>query len=95
MTFCEIYGIKPMSHGEDINMPEAAKATRNNKIHIIDQVRDIRKMLDTIEFVARTAPERNDADHSELVSQFREKVDKMYDEVDKTFYFSCTGKEKR
>ena len=38
MTFCEIYGIKPMSLGEEINMPEVAKATRNNKIHIIDQV---------------------------------------------------------
>lgn len=76
-----IYGIKPMSFSEEASMPENAKQTRNNKIHMIDKITNIRRMLDVIEGMARDIPEKDDENHSQIVQAFRENVDRAYNEV--------------
>lgn len=70
-----------MSFEEEASMPKAAKRTRNNKIHMIDKITNIRRMLDIIEDMARDIPEKNDENHSQIVQAFRENVDRAYNEV--------------
>lgn len=82
-----IYGIKPMSFEEEASMPEAAKRTRNNKIHMIDKITNIRRMLDVIEGMARDIPEKNDENHSQIVQSLKEKVDQAYNGVYQTMIF--------
>ena len=76
-----IYGIEPMSFSEEASMPEAAKRTRNNKIYIIDKITSMRRMLDTIEGMARNIPEKDDENHSQLVQLFKKNIDRAYNEV--------------
>lgn len=82
-----LYGIKPMSFSEEASMPENAKQTRNNKVHIIDKITSIRRMLDTIENITRNIPEKDDTEHSQLVESFKEKVDGAYNSTYQTMFF--------
>lgn len=82
-----LYGIKPMSFSEEASMPENAKQTRNNKVHIIDKITSIRRMLDTIENITRNIPEKDNKEHSQLVESFKEKVDGAYNSTYQTMFF--------
>lgn len=85
--FCESYGIRPMSVNEEANLPYYEKQTRNNKIHMIDTCESMRRMLNSIEYRMKRAPELNNKEHAELVDNFRKLMDESFKALDKYFRF--------
>lgn len=85
--FCESYGIKPMSINEEAALPQYAKQTRNNKIHMIDTCEQMRRMLNSIEYRMKHAPELNKREHAELVENFKELLDESFKALDKSFRY--------
>lgn len=91
-SICERYGIKPMTLSEEAAMPPSIRRTRENKIYMIDAINLMRKQLDSMEFVVKQIPERDDDDHSQLIQKLREKVAVAKIYVEDADYFSHTGK---
>ena len=76
------YGLKPLSFKEEFNLPKYARQTRHNKMKIIDTCDHATKLIDTIKYRAKYAPELNDPEHAELVQEFADKVNELYKAVE-------------
>lgn len=74
----ERYGIKPMTFDEEWNQPKNARQTRRNKMKIVDTCEFARRVLETIERRAITAPELDDSEHAALVQELTDKVKEAY-----------------
>ena len=85
-NLCEHYGIKNLSIEEEMNQPEFAKRTRQNKMKIIDVCDNAKNLIETIEIKVRNAPELDDQVHSEIVDDIRKEVEEMYKSVEKLIY---------
>ena len=72
------YGLEPLTLEQEIVLAPNAKRTRNNKIKIIDTCASIRRLLDTIEFTARTAPVLDRKEHADLVEEFYDAIKEAY-----------------
>ena len=64
------YGIKPMTLKEELNMPKAAKQTRNNKIKMIGELEWIVKIANQEIDHIRMFPEENNQQHADLVQKY-------------------------
>lgn len=79
------YGLKPLSLEEVLNQPENIRRTRNNKVKIIDTCDGAIRLIDTIKYRAKGAPELDDDRHSALVQELADKVEAFYKALDDAF----------
>ena len=77
-AICNKYGIVPLSVEEEAALSDAAKKTRQNKMHIIDLCEDMRLQLYSIENRAKSIPETDDTVQADLVADLTNLVSKMH-----------------
>lgn len=77
----EVYGMEVMSLNQELNLPEAVRKTRNNKVIMIDQLGIMRQMIDALEVRARSIPTLDSDAHADLVRQLAERIHHAYTEL--------------
>lgn len=75
--FYKEYGMKSLSWDEEMALPAAAHATRNNKIKMVDDLRRIRRSVEALEDRVRTIPVEDDEHHAQLVQELSEEIEKL------------------
>lgn len=84
-ALCEEYGIKPMSIEEEAKLPKFAKQTRNNKIKIMGVCTAMRRILGSVEYRTKHAPELNNEEHAALVEELKNLLNQAYETLEKTY----------
>lgn len=78
------YGIQPLSFEEASALPTFAKQTRNNKIATIDKIDAINRILNSIKFSIKYAPELDDEEHAMRVQKLADSITEISVMADKT-----------
>ena len=79
------YGLKPLTFKEEWDLPQNVRQTSNNKIKIIDTCDGAIRLIDTIKYRAKGAPELDDDRHAALVQELADKVEAFYKALDDAF----------
>ena len=78
---CERCGIEPLPFREEVRLSPERTMVRNAKCVIIDDIRDMRELLDVIERRVRASSEHENI--SDLLGGMREIVENAYDSIDR------------
>lgn len=70
----EYYGLEPMTIEQEVELPKNIKRTRICKLTIKDDCESVRRLLASIEFRAKMAPELDDQAHADLMESFARAV---------------------
>lgn len=68
-TLDKLYGLKPYTLEDELNLPDAQRRTRNNKVFMVDCLLNMKNQCEFLKDWVRTIPEIDDERHADLVDK--------------------------
>lgn len=70
----DFYGLEAKSFAEEMELPENARRTRNNKVEIATKLDMIMHVAETMRSGVKFIPEIDDRQHADLVEEYRNAI---------------------
>ena len=70
----DFYGLEAKSFSEEMELPENARRTRNNKVEIATKLDMIMHVAETMRSGVKFIPEIDDGQHADLVQRYRNEI---------------------
>lgn len=81
VKICQRWGIEPLPFREEVQLSPERTMVRNEKCVIIDDIRNMRELLDVIERRVRASSEHENI--ADLLGEMREIVENAYGSIDR------------